>query len=75
MCVPTDAHAFILYLANYMRLTAELAAPSDYLRSCLVSHGAWQEFLPRLRCVSNRIESNRIESCIDEHERRLASDK
>jgi hypothetical protein len=44
---------YIILMANYMRLTADTQPPSEYLRSFLVSHTNWKEFLPLLRCTSS----------------------
>jgi len=40
---------YILLMCNYLRLTADTLAPSDYLKNFLNSHEQWKEFVAVLR--------------------------
>jgi hypothetical protein len=41
-------------MGNYVRLTADAQPPSEYLKSFLISHVQWKEFVPLLRYVPAR---------------------
>lgn len=46
--------SYIILMGNYVRLTADAQPPSEYLKSFLISHVQWKEFVPLLRCVPAR---------------------
>lgn len=41
--------SYIILMGNYVRLTADAQPPSEYLKSFLVSHVQWKEFVPLLK--------------------------
>jgi len=44
----TGLRGYILLMGNYLRLTADMLSPSDYLTTFLSSHGQWRDFVPLL---------------------------
>jgi hypothetical protein len=41
--------SYIILMGNYVRLTADAQPPSEYLKSFLISHIQWKEFVPLLK--------------------------
>jgi len=41
--------SYIIQMSNYVRLTVDTLPPSEFIKSFIISHAQWKEFLPLLR--------------------------
>jgi hypothetical protein len=49
--------SYIILMGNYVRLTADAQPPSEYLKSFLISHIQWKEFVPLLKYAPPGVHS------------------